>query len=100
MCNYNTGRFVEFLCTTVLDTINSLTIALISIATLVFIYGIITYISAGSSGDQQKQKTARSYIIYSVIFFVFILGIWGIAQFLVEGTGADQYNPSRVVEPF
>jgi len=67
--------------------VNNIIKLLIAIATLVFIYGIIMYIAAG--GDETKMKTARSYIVFSIIGLALILGIWGVATFLVEGFGFD-----------
>ena len=60
--------------------VNKIIQLLIAVATLVFIYGIIKYIAAG--GDPEKTKTARSYIVFSIIGLALILGIWGIATFL------------------
>ncbi len=65
--------------------VNKIIQLLIAVATLVFIYGIIKYIAAG--GDPEKTKTARSYIVFSIIGLALILGIWGVATFLTEGLG-------------
>ncbi len=60
---------------------------LLAILTLVFIYGVVMYISASSSGDQKKAESARSFIVYSIIGFALVLGIWGVASWLTEGLG-------------
>lgn len=91
------NQLETFVTQTIGGTVNALVTVLVAIATLVFIFGIVKYISA--AGDPEKMKTARSYIIFSIIALALILGIWGVAQFLLEGTGLNTYTPDRIPGP-
>ena len=90
------GKLNQFIENKLGASVDALITVLIALATLVFIWGIISYIAAG--GDETKMKTAKSYIIFSIIGLALILGIWGVAQFLVEGLGFNT-APSRVTYP-
>ena len=79
-----TGDGIQnFIDGTLTNIVGALINFMIAIATLVFIFGVVQYIAAG--GDEAKTKTARSYIVFSIIGLAAILGIWGISRFLVEG---------------
>ncbi len=47
---------------TVRDLVDTIVPLFMIVAVAVFLWGIIRYIT--SSGDEEKQKTARGYIIY------------------------------------
>ena len=79
--------FKGFVEDTLLDIANAVIVVLFAIATLVFIYGIIRYIGAG--GDAEAIKKARSFIIWSVVGLVLILGVWGVATFVAESLFGD-----------
>jgi len=85
----------DFITDTIGLSVQALITVLVSIATLVFIWGVISYIAAG--GDETKMKTAKSYIVFSIIGLTLILGIWGIAAFLREGLGLDRDIPGVVL---
>jgi len=73
----------SFLSGTVLGILNAAIRVMVALATLVFIYGVIKYIAAG--GDPEATKKARSFIIWSIIGLALIIGIWGVANFLLTG---------------
>jgi hypothetical protein len=83
-----------FFDTKLLGIINAIIKLLIAVATLVFIFGIVRYIAAG--GDPEKTKTARSFIVFSIVGLALILGIWGVATFLITGLGFDTTAPSNL----
>jgi hypothetical protein len=65
MCNTDTGLwqynfkcFVSFTA----DMINQLVYILIGIGLLLFVFGLVKYVSAG--GDEDKVKEAKSFIIF------------------------------------
>ena len=68
---------------TLLDFLNGAIKVLVALTVLVFIFGVIRYIAAG--GDPQATKNARSLILWAVIGFALILGIWGVARFFLVG---------------
>lgn len=55
---------------------------LFAVVTLVFLWGIIQYVIAGSSEDKIKQ--ARSYIIYGLIGLFVMLSLWAIVGAVSE----------------
>ena len=68
---------------TLLEFLNGAIKVLVALTVLVFIFGVIRYIAAG--GDPQATKNARSLILWAVIGFALILGIWGVARFFLVG---------------
>ncbi|MDP2669312.1 MAG: hypothetical protein Q8P07_05830 [bacterium] len=72
--------------TSILETgktiLSSLIPILMILATVVFLYGVITYITAG--GDEEKAATGRAYIIWGVIGLFAMVAIWGLVLALVS----------------
>ncbi|KKU84939.1 MAG: hypothetical protein UY14_C0039G0004 [Parcubacteria group bacterium GW2011_GWA1_47_9] len=66
-----------------LEFVNGAIKVLVALTVLVFIFGVIRYIAAG--GDPEATKKARGFILWSVIGFALILGIWGVARFFLVG---------------
>lgn len=58
---------------------------LLILATIIFIWGIISYIIA--AGDAGKQKEARGMILWGVILLFAIVAVWGLVSVLEETTG-------------
>jgi len=87
--------------TTILETgktiLNSLIPILMILATVVFLWGVITYITAG--GDEEKAATGRAYIIWGLIGLFAMVAIWGLVLALVSTfqVGGQQI-PSSVGE--
>ena len=50
--------------------------ALFLIATIVFIWGVIIYITAGGSED--KSKKGKTYILWGLIGLTVMVAVWGI----------------------
>jgi len=66
--------------------INALITTLFVLATVVFMWGIIQYLTA--AGDEQKLSDAKTYIIYGIIGLFVILAMWGIARAVTRSLGA------------
>ncbi|MDO8523223.1 MAG: hypothetical protein Q7S12_02995 [bacterium] len=67
----------------VVTTILNLIIPILMIlATVVFLWGVITYITAG--GDEEKAATGRAYIIWGLIGLFAMVAIWGLVLALVS----------------
>lgn len=61
---------------------------LMVVATLIFIWGIVRYISAG--GDAAKVKEARSYIVWGLIGLAIMGSVWVIVRLVqLEVVGTD-----------
>ena len=73
------------LITTVQNIINSLIPLFMIIATVVFLWGIIQYITA--AGDEDKVKEGRSYIIYGLIGLFVMVSVWGLVKIIADTFG-------------
>ena len=73
----------------VLDTVEGIIARIIpiimAVATIVFLWGIVMYITA--AGDEKKAATAKSYITSGLIGLFFMVAIWGIVKALVATFG-------------
>ena len=61
---------------------------LIAVALLVFIVGVIKYITAGA--DEEKRKEARNTIIYGIIGLFAIVSVWGLVNILQSTFGITE----------
>lgn len=70
----------------ILNTVKSLVDSIIPlfmvVAIAVFLWGIVKYITA--SGDEEKAKSARGYIIYGLIGLFVMVAFWGIIKIVAE----------------
>jgi len=57
------------------------------LATLIFIYAIILFIT--KSGDEAEQKKARGLILWSVIGLAAIISLWALVNFLTQYIGTS-----------
>lgn len=58
---------------------------LLVLATLVFLWGILKYITAG--GDAAKIAEARSYILWGIVGLAVMASVWAIVNYLMEQLG-------------
>ncbi len=72
---------------------------LLVLATLVFLWGIIKYVSAG--GDAAKVKEARSYILWGIIGLAIMGSVWALATFLRKSFGVEENTniPKDIYQP-
>ncbi len=67
----------------------------IALAFLVFLWNIARFFIF-QGGDEKKHSEARSYAMWSIAAFVFILSIWGIVNLLV---GSFAFGPNKTIVP-
>ncbi len=79
------GTPLETLLDTVKRVVDIIIPILMALAVLVFLYGIVKYITA--SGDAEGQKEARGYIIYGLIGIFVLVAFWGIVAFIAGTLG-------------
>jgi hypothetical protein len=72
---------------TVTSLINRLIPLVIGIGVLVFLWGLVGYVTAG--GDEEKRKNARSLMIYGIIVLFVMVSVWGLVRILVTTFGTD-----------
>lgn len=76
---------------TIGELLNDVVPILLLLATVVFIWGVIMFITAGA--DEEKRGNARNLMIYGVIALAVILAVWGLARILIAtfvGTSGGQ----------
>lgn len=78
---------VESILSEISSIINLIIPLLIAIALIVFIVGVIKYITAGA--DEEKRKEARNTIIYGVIGLFAIVAVWGLVGVISSTFGID-----------
>lgn len=85
MCDTETGLWqynFECLVSFTADMINQLVWILIGIGLLLFIFGLVKYVSAG--GDEDKVKEAKGFIIFGIIALFVMLSVWGLVNILTS----------------
>lgn len=73
---------IEGVIQTVDDILASIIPILMVVATVVFLWGIVMYITA--AGDEKKAATAKTYITSGIIGLFFMVAIWGIVNAIVS----------------
>lgn len=75
----------------VLDAIRSSLTKLIPFlalaATVILVFGIVKYITAG--GDEESTKNARRMIIFGIIGLALMLSLWAFVRILIAFFGLD-----------
>ena len=64
------------------DSINIIIVFLFLVATVIFLWGIVRYISAG--GDEGKIEEARNLIIWGIIFLAVMVAVWGFVYVVLD----------------
>ncbi len=67
------------------DILRRIVPILMVLATVVFLYGVIRYVTAG--GDSDKISEGRNYMIYGLIALFVMVAAWGIVAILVDSFG-------------
>ena len=61
-------------------TLNKVVVVIFALATVVFGWGVVQYISAG--GDEEKIKVGKQHMIWGVIGMAVMFGVWGLVKIL------------------
>ncbi len=72
------------------NSINLLIPLIIGVAVLLFIFGLLKYMSAG--GDSDAVKEARNYIIFGIIALFVMISVWGLVHILVNTFFSNGYT--------
>ena len=69
----------------------------ILLATVLFLWGIVRYITAG--GDETKTAEARNMIIWGIVFLAIMVAVWGFVNVLLEFVlETDSSTPTPIPE--
>lgn len=68
---------------------------LILLATVLFLWGVVRYITAG--GDEERLKEGRNLMIYGIIALAVMVGVWGFVNLF--STFIFNEAPSNIIPP-
>ena len=69
------------------NTLNTVIVIIFALATVVFGWGIVQYISAG--GNDEKLKAGRQHMLWGIIGMAAMIAAWGLAKILANYLGAN-----------
>lgn len=73
---------------------------LVLIATIIFLVGVVRYITAG--GDEERIKEARNLIFWGIILLAVMIAVWGFVNIVLTfifGTSAPFGIPPQTGTP-
>ena len=73
-----------------LDILDDVIVLIVALAVVMFIWGVLKYITAGESED--KIREGRNYIIYGIIGIFVMVSVWGLVNILVNTLDLDTTN--------
>lgn len=81
---------------TVTSFIDRLIPIIISVALVLFLIGIVQYVTAG--GDEEKRTAARGMIIFGIIALFVMVSVWGFVNILSRTffAGQNVSAPERI----
>ena len=77
-----------------ISLINRLIPFAIGLAVLLFIFGLISFITAGA--DEEKRKGARNTIIWGIIILFVMVSVWGLVNFLKNTFNLQNQAPQDI----
>ncbi|MBI5045840.1 MAG: hypothetical protein HZC14_02460 [Candidatus Niyogibacteria bacterium] len=75
------ASFKDFLCQ-IINILNSAIPVLLTLATVVFLWGVIQFIY--NADNEKKRKDGRAFIIYGLIGLFVIVSMWGLVGVLLS----------------
>ncbi|MDP3784599.1 MAG: hypothetical protein Q8R12_00785 [bacterium] len=74
------------------DALNLVVPILFLVATIVFLAGVIMYISAG--GAEDKIQKGKKYIIFGLIGLFVMVAVWGLVKIIINLVFGSEFLPS------
>jgi hypothetical protein len=87
----STGGTIGLMDTIVRNILNPAVQVLIAVAVVLFLFGIVKYITSGD--DEAKRKEAKNYIIYGIVGLFVMVSVWGLVGILTGTFGTNQGVP-------
>ena len=76
---------------TIMPILNIVVPLLIAVAVVVFLWGVVRYITA--AGDEEKRKEARSTMIWGIVGLFVMVAVWGLVNVLISTFGLTTTVP-------
>lgn len=86
--------FADFIAKIQTDILNPLVYLLISVAVIIFLWGVVGYIRSGDS--EEERKKAKDFIVYGIIGIFVMISVWGLVGIL---TGTFRTNVAAPPTP-
>ena len=84
----------------VITLINTVAVPLVfALAFIVFIFGIFQYFIL-SHGDEEKQSTGRSLMLWGLVGFLVMVSVWGLVNILIGTFNLNSNVPTYPTAPY
>ncbi len=80
--------------TRIIGFLNKIIPFLVLIGTVIFLWGVVRYITAG--GDEDQVKEARNLMFWGVVFLAVMIGVWGLVNIVLTFI-FDVGDPIRII---
>lgn len=77
---------------TIMSILNVVVPLLIALAVVIFLWGVVQYITAG--GDEEKRKGARNTMIWGIVGLFVMVAVWGLVNVLISTFGLTTTVPA------
>lgn len=77
------------------DILNLIIPLIIGLAVVVFLWGVLKYVTAGESDD---KSAARGLMIYGIIAIFVMVSVWGLVNLLIGTFELDNSIPGDIPE--
>lgn len=81
LAQFNTGTDIVSILDVLKNIFNTVIPILMVLATVIFLWGIIMYITA--SGDEKRLASSRQYIIWGLVALLTMAAVWGLVNVLL-----------------
>lgn len=71
------------------NVLNAVIPIIISLAIVVFIWGVLKYVA---SGDAEKKEEGRNLMIWGIIAIFVMVSVWGLVNILIQTFGFNNQN--------
>ena len=85
------GKDIFYVIGLVEDILTWLVPLLIGVAVVVFLWGVVKYITAG--GDEEKIKKGRDTMIWGIVGLFVMVAVWGLVWILLNTFNLDTGTP-------
>lgn len=73
--------------------VNPFIILLFTLATVIFVWGVIKYIK--NAGDQTKRAEGQQHMLWGLVGFVIMVGVYGIITILTQFFGINNVTVTK-----